>query len=73
MYDLFTVVIPSDQGPHAVPPCDSNPRGSSEGMLVYDNKADATAAAAHQNEMYDLECVPMRLVDYISEIQGIET
>lgn len=73
MHDLFTIVVHESDGPKAVVPFDSNPGcESDEGMLVYLSSLAAGHSAMHQNELYDLGCKPMRLVDYIGAIQGCE-
>lgn len=36
----------------AIPPYDSNPGSSDEGLLVYRSKKAATSAAKHQQDMY---------------------
>jgi hypothetical protein len=58
--ELFTIVLPGlEKIP--VPPIDSNPGCSDEGMMVYRSRKAAVLAAEHQNYMYDLDCVAISL------------
>lgn len=41
-----------------VPPQDDNPRGRSEGMLVYPEIKSAEAACVYQNEAFEVDCKP---------------
>lgn len=48
-------------GREPVLPFDSNPRSEDEGMLVYRSHQAAVAASKHQNRMYNLDTIPLRL------------
>lgn len=50
-----------------VVPLDCNPTNPDEGMLVYRSPGAATAAAAHQNTLYALDSVAVRLEDVINK------
>lgn len=69
MYELFTVVLAHDSGPKAVLPFDANEH-EDEGMLVYSSEEAAKASCEHQKNLYDIDCIPMRLVDYIGYTTG---
>lgn len=55
----WTIVHRDSRTP--VVPFDCNPKSEDDGMLVYRSRQAAVAACKHQNHMYDLDTIPMRL------------